>query len=789
MAVACRPPPAAMPNSRVGFEDNQEEAAAAPAMRSLGQFGSGTWSSGGTIVHWDSTTSDRVRSSVRGGTRGLADTSGSDDISRTPSDMFGVDRAVLVLSRSAKTFVEAALHPSMDDIEEAQEDDTRTMHFGSIAMRVPTTVSFRGEKTMWAYTRSLVKIFIHSRLFDVMMGMVITVNTFMIGVELTWDLEGISTRSLITLEEVFLCIYLVELALRFVGEGWRCLMSHWVKFDLFLALVGVLNLWLLQLVKADGTAFGFLTVLKMLRLGRLARTVRLLVKFKVLWMLVRGLLNSAGTMFYVFFLLTIIFYIFSAIGVELITNNVLAKSDEEFGAIVAANFASLPDTMLTLVQFMCMDSIGSIYRPLIQKDFTLTFYFMVVILVVPVVLMNLITAIIVNSALEQASSDKEVEAMYEQERRARMIKQLRKVFLNLDTDDSGQVNRDEIAFISEVDRYFLEQSTTIRDPAEVFNALNVDGRESLGIDEFCDGILKLATSKASIEVQRMEKQVNIMFDRLKAVSQRQRQTDNKIDQILQGQALIQKSLINIQAQMARQQLAASVAGGCCTPTTPTSLSMFAAASRCLLETSSKSYNFKSEGSDPVAVSADPSLSVRKTTSISYNFTSEGSDLSADASLLPVPVRKAADEPVGISTEEGSPSSHTSSVDGMAPSWQSAGSCGNREGMASALSFGTELPQFGKSRSLQISVVPDSATGVGRSASRSSWSYLRRHSSPALAVASADTWAPEPCRSRPTSDKATWPTMLEPTPEVRLDIPPDGEESVGAPPSWRPHLLT
>mmetsp|Transcript_98933 Transcript_98933/g.317231 ORF Transcript_98933/g.317231 Transcript_98933/m.317231 type:complete len:761 (-) Transcript_98933:117-2399(-) len=759
-----------MANVRHGGGDGQEEDTPIYISGGTGSFAAVTalssrsWvrevttgsSGGGFCAQCDSATSDRRR----GGSSGVADAIGSDDCSRTPSDFSGVDRAVMVLRRSAKTFLEAALQPMDDDMvrEEAQEDDAWARHFGSIAMLVRTTASSTGEKNMWAYARSLVKIFIHSRLFDLMIGLVITVNAFMIGVELTWNLEGRSTSSLSTLEDVFLCVYLVELALRFIGEGLPCLKSNWVKFDLFLALVGVVNLWLLQIMKADGTAFGFLMVLRMLRLARLARTVRLLVKFKVLWMLVRGLLSSAGTMVYVFFLLTIILYIFSAIGVELITNNQLAKSDEEFGAIVAANFASLPDTMLTLVQFLCMDSIGSIYRPLIQKDFTLTMYFTLVILVVPIVLMNLITAIIVNSALEQASSDKEVEALYEQEKRARMIKQLRKVFLNLDQDNSGQVNRDEIELVSEVDRYFLEQATTIRDPAEVFNALNVDGRESLGIDEFCDGIWKLATSKASIEVQRMEKQVNVMFDRLKAVSQRQRHSDAKIDQILQGQALIQKSLITIQSQMARQQLAASVAGGSSGATTPTAASMLAAASRCLLETSTTSYNFVSEGSDPVAVSAAPSL-------------------------LPVRVRKAADDVV--STVDGSPSSHSSCVDGMAPSCtlQSAGSFGNRRGMPPALSFGAALPQFG-----QVSVVPDTATGVRSPASRSSWSYLRRHSSPALAVACADTWALEPCRSRPTSDKAAWPTMLEPTPEVPLDIPSDGDESVGAPLSARPHLL-
>jgi len=422
--------------------------------------------------------------------------------------------------------------------------------------------------TSFARRRKLVRSFVHSRFFDILMGLVITVNAIMLGVEQTYALQGQPTAMLNKVEEVILCVYLSELALRFFAEGYHCLLCHWVKFDLFLALVGVANVWMFKLVQADTSQFGSLMMLRMLRLGRLARTVRLLVKFKVLWMLVRGLLSSAGTMFYVFVLLSIILYIFSAMAVELITNHPLAHTDEEFARVVEENFATLPDTMLTLVQFLCMDSIGAIYKPLIQKDYFLVVYFTLVILVVPIVLMNLVTAIIVNSAMEQASSDREVEALYEKEKRARMIKNLQEVFIHLDTDNSGQVSRDEIGMIEEVDRFVLQQATTLRDPMEVFNALNVDGAEALSIDEFCDGIWKLATSKASIEVQRTEKQVGVMFDRVKLVSQNQRATERKLDQLLQGQALMQSSLIKIQSQLAwQQQLPASVAGS--SPPSPT----------------------------------------------------------------------------------------------------------------------------------------------------------------------------------------------------------------------------
>jgi len=81
----------------------------------------------------------------------------------------------------------------------------------------------------------------------------------------------------------------------------------------------------------------------------------------------------------------------------------------EYRVDVEKYFPSLPLTMLTLLQFVCMDSIGSIYRPLIQENPSLAVYFVAIILIVAVVFMNIVTAVLVNGALEQAAEDKEMQ--------------------------------------------------------------------------------------------------------------------------------------------------------------------------------------------------------------------------------------------------------------------------------------------------------------------------------------------------------------------------------------------
>merc|ERR1712194_951121 len=118
--------------------------------------------------------------------------------------------------------------------------------------------------------------------------------------------------------------------------------------------------------------------------------------------------------------------------------------------------------------------IGQIYRPLVSKQWFLVLYFGGIIVVVPIVLMNLVTAVIVNGAMEQAEQDKVSLAVKESQYEKRMVRKLRQIFLNLDCDGSGMVSLQEIEQISLEDQQELNLLAQISDPAEIFCALDVD---------------------------------------------------------------------------------------------------------------------------------------------------------------------------------------------------------------------------------------------------------------------------------------------------------------------------
>jgi len=475
-------------------------------------------------------------------------------------------------SRSDHAHGEQVGQTGSDDgsLEEACEIDTddfntpRSTRSGTIIMEGASTLSF---------LRHTVRKWTKSKEFDFVIGCVIVLNSVTLGLDLTFRLEeeqGGTHRALSgwtqdfvqPVETCCLVIYIIELSMRFFGSGLKCLEDTWVKFDCVLVTLGMMSEWIFVALDGD-TNLGPLMVLRLMRLARLARTVRLLVRFRTLWFLVGGLMSSAGTMFYTVLILFTIVYFFGAIGVELVTLNPLSRTDDDFAQIVDDYFRTVPETMLTLLQFTCLDSIGMIYRPLIMKDPVLLFYFLGVILCVPVVLMNLVTAVLVNSAIERAKQNQEAEQMYKDKQKKRLVKKLQVVFERLDEDKSGEVSITEISQISDEDKKLLFDLIAVSDPVEIFDALNVDGDDFISIDEFCNGVWQLMTTQSPLEIQRMEKQTGIIFDRVKAVETTQLSMERSLLQLGRTQLDMKQTLdrlcdvlMPVEAKAARLQDAA-----------------------------------------------------------------------------------------------------------------------------------------------------------------------------------------------------------------------------------------
>ncbi|CAE8740241.1 unnamed protein product [Polarella glacialis] len=394
------------------------------------------------------------------------------------------------------------------------DGDTRTIFERARASIRLRTVRAPESREIW-------KQVVQSAWFDSLIGVVIVFNAAGIGIELTLQLEGKSTMPTQILENFCIVAYIAELGCRVFAIGFVCFRDHWVQFDTFLIFMGVLVNWILDpiLGPAASSAFGPLMILRTARLLRLAKMMRLFKRFREFWILVRGIMTCATMMVYVFLVLFLCIYVFSCLAIELITMNTLNEEDEEFREQVQKYFRSLPNTMMTLVRFACLDNTSEVYGILVEKDAWLSVYFVFLILVISLVFFHLTGAVIFSTTMDTNAEEEDVAKGLEMDKWANLVKDLKEMFSRMDADGSGFLSRAEFEHIHPSDMKMLSRALGGGfSPGQIFDSLDVDRSGEVSITELFDGIWDVISSKDKLGTKRMEKQVELMHVRMSEMS-------------------------------------------------------------------------------------------------------------------------------------------------------------------------------------------------------------------------------------------------------------------------------
>lgn len=304
-------------------------------------------------------------------------------------------------------------------------------------------------------------------------------------------------------EDFFLVVYTLELSLRLYAFGMRAFESSWIRFDAFFVVCGLFDC-VFQILGVQGGTSGILQKIMlvcMLRLARLARLVRLMVRFRTLWVLVQGPLHALNTLVWTFVITLILLYMFAILALELVQLD--PEQSALYNDVVEEYFGSLPAGFLTLLQGLTLDSLGGIYRPIILGKPYLFMYFMAFILIVSITLMNLITALMVESAMTQAQGDRDANKECMAKKRKQMILQLQELFNQIDDDGSGMIDLEELQAADNGVQDYLQELLNSNDPNElehVFKTLDYDNSGAVGIEELCEGLMRIQDGKWTMEM-------------------------------------------------------------------------------------------------------------------------------------------------------------------------------------------------------------------------------------------------------------------------------------------------
>jgi len=406
---------------------------------------------------------------------------------------------------------------------------------------------------------------------DLFMGLVIIVNTIVIGVEVdAVDASEDPPVEWIIPETLFCMIFVLEVGCRMFYHGQKhcsgnevqvlidgqisddandarqipfgrrvAISLSWIfaagwNFIIFaVAVVAVISLLLNILVHAGtleaGAAQDVLRLISLLRVISLLRLVRVIGRYKVLEelrLVVQGLLGSFQMLFWTVVLNTIFLYVCAVIGTKVIGHNreLYANYRKLSGGWDHEEyFGTVGRSMYSLFEIMTLDSWSSnLLRHVIENQWYMAIFFLGFVLLSTYGLLNLVISIIVEHTLTSAEKNVSKVELQEMRRRKQELDTLRDLFDQMDGENTkgetdGKVDLKEFQVACrkhEVRTLMRQLEIPISKAAELFEIMDGDGDRCLDMDEFIEGCSKIKGPAKSQDLLAAQAQADILSQKM-----------------------------------------------------------------------------------------------------------------------------------------------------------------------------------------------------------------------------------------------------------------------------------
>jgi len=284
------------------------------------------------------------------------------------------------------------------------------------------------------------------------------------------------------------------LALRMFTDGSQFLcVSDW-KWNAFdLCLVGLQVFDEVLTIAATGSDWGlnfsFMRVLRVLRLVRIMRMIRILRLIHELRTIVTSIMGSMKSLLWTVTLLFMLVYVFAVfLTQQVLDYRVSLEGDETHAhdARIFHLFGTLSRSILTLYQAISGGiDWDNLAEPLMDRisvslGVILSFYISFSLLA----LMNVVTGVFVESAMQTARDDKT----------AYMLQHVKELFTDADPENVGSIGWETFSGMLErpfMKEFFAAIDVDISDAKGVFALLDTDDSGEVDLDEFLNGCLGL----------------------------------------------------------------------------------------------------------------------------------------------------------------------------------------------------------------------------------------------------------------------------------------------------------
>jgi hypothetical protein len=379
----------------------------------------------------------------------------------------------------------------------------------------------------WLYQEhAQLKAFTASRIFQGTCAAFILLNTLFVG----YDTEVSMANAMQVppaadqdwiqqANRAFAMIFGLECAIRIIahrllyvfGPEWK-----WNLFDAALVLVSIVEEVLLHAVSLDS-----LSMLRVFRLTKIFRVIRVMRFFRDLRLMMSSILSSLIALCWALALLGLIMLMFSIVFMQsCITHLRFSGADAAVRRGIEEWFSTLPISMCTLLQAITNGiDWGKIWTFFHEMDEHLYAYLFVgYVTFVVIGIMNVLTGIFVERAVELGGVDRALAIQAEIKRSEAFTTDMKRIFEEVDEDKSGTISWSEFKEYlgnEEVRAYLAAQQLDPFDARQLFDIVNEQNEEEIGLEQFIASCMRLRGQAKSVDVVTILREQKLLTVKMK----------------------------------------------------------------------------------------------------------------------------------------------------------------------------------------------------------------------------------------------------------------------------------
>lgn len=459
--------------------------------------------------------------------------------------------------------------------EDVSQNNSKS--FSNFGATLTSLADKKFEKVHWPEYRKVLMRIIQSQVFETAVGMFILLNLvlFVYETDLSAGTNPDEIPGWLPALNVFLfVVYAMETAIRLVAMQRHFFdgIINWNTFDLTLVLVDFVLIGL-KIFNVDLGQSAFVRVLRICRSLRIVKALRTWRALRELYVMLHSLIGTMRAMLWAAIMLILVLTLFSCAAVEFINPIVLdmaANNDFTECERCSRAFSSVWNSQITFFQTVVAgDSWGQVAIPIIEKVPATAPFFVVVLVVIQLGILNLILAAIVDQASAAHEDDVQLQAINKKEAFTKARGTLLNVCRQIDTDGSGNITIEELyrgyETLPELAYQLKFLDVTRDDLGILFSALDSDYSGTVEYEEFIEQLFKLQNQDISVCLGFLKSYIQQICREVRAHSDQfemQQQSYSEILNILKGTQEVSPAASAVQVQPVKQTQAKTATFNC-----------------------------------------------------------------------------------------------------------------------------------------------------------------------------------------------------------------------------------